>query len=244
MANQTAHPTCLCPAPMPLPIIFLPAMPCDERMYSDQVEGLKDLVSTSVQVLAHATLAKSAESLLATTSDAFILAGTAYGGCLAMEVLAQAPDRVRGLWLMNCHPGVHPNPDLVRTTSRRIRSREHQRVIAEFADNAIPADDVASRAAFVQMALDAGPDLFARQSDATLTRSDRWPTLASCKIPTLLLWGSVDRFVPVDVGRRIAPLMPHAHFASLEGCGHFPTLERPSLCTEIARQWLGESALG
>lgn len=160
-----------------------------------------------------------------------------------MEVLAQAPDRVRGLWLMNCQPGVHPNPDSVRATGRRIRFSEHQRVISEFADNAIPAEDVASRAVFVQMARDAGADLFARQSDATLTRSDRWSTLASCKIPTLLLWGDSDRFVPVEVGRRIATLMPHARFASLVGCGHFPTLERRSICTEIARQWLVESAL-
>ena len=219
-------------------------MPCDGRMYADQVEGLKNLVSTSVQVLAHATFAESAESLLASTSDTFILAGTAYGGCLAMEVLARAPDRVRGLWLMNCQPGVHPRPDSVRNTSRRIRSREHERVIAEFAENAIPAENVASRRAFVQMARDAGADLFARQSDATLTRSDRWSTLASCKIPTLLLWGDADRFVPVDVGRRMAMVMPHARFVSLEGCGHFPTLEQPSLCTEIARQWLVESALG
>ena len=229
---------------MPLSLIFLPAMPCDGRMYADQVEGLKDLASTSVRVLEYPTFAESAESLLASTDGAFILAGTAYGGCLAMEVLARAPDRVRGLWLMNCQPGVHPNPDSVRTTSRRIRSREHQRVIAEFAENAIPAEDVVSRAAFVQMARDAGADLFARQSDATLTRSDHWSTLASTKIPTLLLWGDADRFVPVDVGRRIAMLMPHARFASLEGCGHFPTMERPSLCTEIARQWLLESAFG
>jgi pimeloyl-ACP methyl ester carboxylesterase len=96
-------------------------MPCDGRMYADQVEGLKDLVSTSVQVLAYTTFAESAESLLASTDGAFILAGTAYGRCLAMEVLTRAPDRVRGLWLMNCQPGVHPNPDSVRTTSRRIR---------------------------------------------------------------------------------------------------------------------------
>lgn len=241
--NQTIQPTGALPAPMSLPLIFLPAMPCDERMYADQVEGLKDLVSPSVQVLSHATFAESAKSLLDRASDTFILAGTAYGGCLAMEVLAQAPDRVRGLWLMNCQPGAHPNPDSVRTTSRRIRSREHQCVIAEFAENAIPVEDTASRAVFVQMARDAGADLFARQSDATLTRLDRWATLASCEIPTLLLWGEADRFVSIDIGRRMATLMPHARFVSLEGCGHFPTLERPSICTEVARQWLVESCL-
>lgn len=219
-------------------------MPCDGRMYAEQIEGLANLVEPAVRVLAHATFAESAESLLTSIDGTFILAGTAYGGCLAMEVLAHAHERIRGLWLMNCQPGVHPYPDVVRATSRRIRKGEHEQVIAELAENAIPADDVDSRATFVKMARDTGVDVFARQSDATLTRSDRWSTLATSTIPTLLIWGKADRFVPVDVGLRIAGLMPHARFESLEGCGHFPTLERPSLCTAIARSWLIEHVLG
>ncbi|MGI4982400.1 MAG: alpha/beta fold hydrolase [Janthinobacterium lividum] len=88
------------------------------------------------------------------------------------------------------------------------------------------------------MARDAGAGRFARQSDATLTRADRWATLAASTIPTLLVWGEADRFVPLDVGRRIAERMPHARFASLPGCGHFPTLERAAICADMARDWL------
>ncbi|WP_233890039.1 alpha/beta fold hydrolase [Paraburkholderia flagellata] len=223
---------------MSLPIIFLPAMPCDGRMYADQIEGVSDLVSPSVYVLAERTFAESADKLLASTSGDFILAGTAYGGCIAMEVLAKAPERVRGLWLMNCQPGAHANPEAVRATSIRIRSGDHERVIAEFADNAIPSDDSDSRATFVRMARDAGTEIFAGQSDATLTRSDRWSTLASSNVPTLLIWGNADRFVPIEVGLQIADLIPHARFESLDGCGHFPSLERSSICTRIARDWM------
>ncbi|RQS19506.1 alpha/beta hydrolase [Burkholderia sp. Bp8992] len=230
--------------PCQLPLVFLPAMPCDGRMYADQLEGLSDLVVPSVRMLAYPTFAESAERLLASIDGPFIIAGTAYGGCIAMEVVARAAQRVRGLWLMNCQPGLHPYPDRVRDTSRRILVGEHEQVIAEFAENAIPPVDVRSRAAFVQMARDTGADMFARQSDATLTRSDHWSTLATSAIPTLLIWGEADRFVPVDVGRRIAKLMPHARFETLEGCGHFPTLERPSLCTDIARRWLIERVIG
>jgi pimeloyl-ACP methyl ester carboxylesterase len=229
---------------MSLPMIFLPAMPCDGRLYADQIDGLKDLVSHSVHVLARKTFADSADALLASISGSFVLAGTAYGGCLAMEILARAPERVRGLWLMNCQPGPHPNPSVVRTTSLRIRRGEHEDVIAEFAHNAIPAGDIASRAAFIRMARDTGADTFAQQSDATLSRSDHWPTLSGAsKVPTLLIWGEADHFVPVEVGARIAKLMPHARFESLQGCGHFPTLERPALCTKIARDWLMNSVL-
>ena len=94
------------------------------------------------------------------------------------------------------------------------------------------------------MARDTGADTFAQQSDATLSRSDHWPTLSGAsKVPTLLIWGEADHFVPVEVGARIAKLMPHARFESLQGCGHFPTLERPALCTKIARDWLMNSVL-
>ncbi|MBU9221168.1 alpha/beta fold hydrolase [Burkholderia multivorans] len=229
---------------MPLPLVFLPAMPCDGRMYAHQLEGLADLVSPSVWVLSRPTFAESAQSLLASVNGPFVLAGTAYGGCLAMEVLASAPERVRGLWLMNCHPGVHPFPDGVRSTSRRLRTGELEAVIAEFAENAIPSGNAGAKAAFVQMAREAGADLFARQSDATLTRSDRWSTLAATTVPTLLIWGNADRFVPAEIGLRIAASMPHAQYESLDGCGHFPTLERPYTCTDIARRWLTRDVIG
>ncbi|MCY0387046.1 alpha/beta fold hydrolase [Robbsia sp. Bb-Pol-6] len=212
-------------------------------MYAAQVDGLRDLVSPAVQVLDRETFTESANVLLASAPERFILAGTAYGGCLAMEVLARAPQRVAGLWLMNCQPGAHPYPDRVRATSRRIRQGEHDAVIAEFTRDAIPEEDGVSRAMFVTMARDAGAESFARQSDATLTRADRWPTLAASTVPTLLIWGEVDRFVPLEVGRRIARRMPHARFASLPGCGHFPTLERAAICTEIARDWLRDAGL-
>ncbi|MGI4859108.1 MAG: alpha/beta fold hydrolase, partial [Janthinobacterium lividum] len=123
---------------MPLPMIFLPAMPCDGRMYAHQIACLRDLVSPAVQVLDRVTLADSADALLASVSGPFLLAGTAYGGCLAMEVLARAPERVLGLWMMNCQPGAHPAPERARATSRRIRRGEHETVIAEFARDAIP----------------------------------------------------------------------------------------------------------
>jgi len=228
---------------MSMPMIFLPAMPCDARLYAAQLEGLKDIVAPTVHVLAEKTLSESADALLATITGSFILAGTAYGGCLAMEILAQAPDRIRGLWLMNCQPSAHPNPRAAQETAIRIRSGEFENVIAEFAGNAIPASDMTSREAFVQMARDSGAELFARQSEAAATRSNHWSTLSNSKVPTLLIWGDADTFVPSDVGTQIAKVMPHAGFELLQHCGHFPTLERPDICTTIAREWLMRSVL-
>jgi pimeloyl-ACP methyl ester carboxylesterase len=46
--------------------------------------------------------------------------------------------------------------------------------------------------------------------------------------PTLLLWCSQDRVVPLWVGRRLARTLPHARLAVLEGCGHVPQEEVPA----------------
>jgi pimeloyl-ACP methyl ester carboxylesterase len=225
-----------------LPVFFLPAMPCDERMYQAMLNHLADIIDPTVSVLAEPTFSDSARLLLSCAPDRFVLAGTAYGGCLALEVLSVAPERISGLWLMNCNPGVHPDPKSVRHTSSRIRNGDHRAVINEFAESAIPESDPASRQMFRAMAMESGAELFARQSDASLTRLDQWKTLETASVPTLLIWGSADRFVPLEIGQRIAGAVPHASFHSLTGCGHFPALERPLECAEIARKWIADNS--
>lgn len=221
-----------------IPLVFLPAMPCDGRMYQAQMTALSDLVTPQVMILAEDSVAKSAKRVLNSLDGKFVLAGTAYGGCLALEIAVRAPTRIAGLWLMNCSPGPHPDHASVRRTSARIRRGEHQAVLQEFADTAIPDSDPISRATFVQMGLDVGADIFARQSDAALTRQGRWLDLPSLNIPTLLVWGAADKFVPTDTAARMARALPDVQVEILDGCGHFPTLERPIETAKIARHWL------
>jgi pimeloyl-ACP methyl ester carboxylesterase len=51
----------------------------------------------------------------------------------------------------------------------------------------------------------------------------RYPEL---DVPALLLWGRQDRVVPLEVGRRLAQLLPRAELVILEACGHLPAEER------------------
>jgi pimeloyl-ACP methyl ester carboxylesterase len=46
-------------------------------------------------------------------------------------------------------------------------------------------------------------------------------------VPTLVLWGEADRVASPDYGRKFAAAIPNAHFALVEGAGHFPHLEQP-----------------
>lgn len=51
--------------------------------------------------------------------------------------------------------------------------------------------------------------------------------LGEIPIPTLLLWGTDDRVVPPELGRRLERDLPHAHLIELPRVGHLPPEEAP-----------------
>ena len=58
------------------------------------------------------------------------------------------------------------------------------------------------------------PDWFARYRD------DLAPRLPALRVPTLLLWGDSDPISPVQVGQRLASLLPHSKLHVLPGGDH------------------------
>jgi pimeloyl-ACP methyl ester carboxylesterase len=219
-------------------LIMLPAMPCGADFYAEQVSALEDLVDPMLMVLDRPSMAENAAAVLATAPPRFFIAGTAYGGLLAIEVAATAPERTAGLWLMNCNPGAHSDPEEAWRINARVRAGGFEDVIAEWAQIIVASDDSSSRRRFLSMARAGGPERFCNQHEASICRSDRWMDLRSIATPTLIVWGEDDLFVPLAIGRRMAEAIPAARFVTLPGCRHFPPLERPKETIVAARSWL------
>lgn len=225
-----------------LPIVLLPAMLCDEELYRPQVDGLRDLVDPLVLTVAEPTMTEAAAAVLRQAPPRFLLAGTSYGGNLALEVVAAAPSRVLGLWLMGCSPGPHRDPAAARLRNDRVQRGEFEAVVEDLAatiayeDGPHGADAARS---FRRMARRAGPTVFLRQNTSLLGRPDRRADLAHIDCPTLLVWGREDRLMAVEHGRDMSARIPAAHLLVLEGCGHLPTLERPDATLAVVREWLG-----
>jgi pimeloyl-ACP methyl ester carboxylesterase len=58
-------------------------------------------------------------------------------------------------------------------------------------------------------------------------------------VPTLLLWGAVDRFVTSGYyGAAYQALIPGARLQTIDGAGHFPHLERPEAFAERVAAFL------
>lgn len=71
-----------------------------------------------------------------------------------------------------------------------------------------------------------------------LSRFDqRIPTI---RIPTLLIWGEQDPWIPLSVGRRLKMDLPDAALQIIPRCGHAPQEELPGETAGLIIRWLNE----
>jgi pimeloyl-ACP methyl ester carboxylesterase len=230
-----------------LPLVLLPALLCDAELYRAQAVAFADLAEPLNLSASGSTLAESAQAVLRQAPPHFALAGTSAGGNLALEIVANAPARVAGLWLMGANPGASADPDSARRLNERVRAGEFAAVVDDLAARAIYANGPRAAEAtgtVRRMAHRAGPEVFLRDNAALIARDDRWSALSLLAVPTLLLWGRHDQFASVERASEIAAHIPSARLVVLEDCGHLPTLEQPDACVRAARDWLGQCRLG
>ena len=62
--------------------------------------------------------------------------------------------------------------------------------------------------------------------------------LREVQTPTLVLWGSRDRVIPLEHGAFMARQIPNARFAVVRGAGHMPFYEKPKQCNSIVLGFL------
>lgn len=60
-------------------------------------------------------------------------------------------------------------------------------------------------------------------------------------LPTLLVWGELDRTIPLAVGHAAQAVLPHARFAVIQQAGHAPYLERATAFTEVLLDFLADA---
>ena len=84
-----------------LPLVLIPGMMCDARMWGGIPAALHPCPVAHAIPTEADTMAELARILLRRAPRRFALAGLSMGGILAMEVLAQAPERVERLALLD-----------------------------------------------------------------------------------------------------------------------------------------------
>jgi pimeloyl-ACP methyl ester carboxylesterase len=229
----------------PLPLLLLPASLCDRALWRHQIEALEPRIEIHLGDLTQDdSVAAMAERLLANIRGPFAVAGLSMGAYVALELVRQAPDRIRKLALL----GATARPDAPAEGSRRqdllaLRERRAFRGITpSLMALLIHADrlsDAALTGEIEAMALRTGKAAFLRQLRAIVERPDSRPLLPSIRCPTLILAGREDALAPVAEQEALVAAIPGAKLEILEKCGHLAPLERPERVTACLETWLG-----
>lgn len=225
------------------PLVLLPGMMCDARLFGPQIAELSSEGPLTVAPIGHSDRIEDlACDLLQVLPQKFALAGLSMGGIVAMEILRRAPERVCRLALMDTNPLAETpqsaagyEPMIVGARAGRLDD-----VLRGFMrpDYLAPGPQRAEVLALMrEMGLYLGAETFVRQARALQRRRDQQNTLRRCKVPTLVLCGEHDGLTPVKRHRFMAELIPDARLEIIADAGHLPTLENPDATTRALRSW-------
>lgn len=228
------------------PLLLLPGMMCDARLFAPQTEAFSHERAITVPRLTDAdTIERLAGLVLDEAPDRFALAGLSMGGIVAMEMARQAPDRIAKLALID----TNPRAELPEVKARRGPQMEMARagkLCAVMRDEMKPnylAESPHKPAILdlcMEMAMSLGPEIFVRQSLALRDRPDQRDTLRGIAVPTLVMCGREDRLCPVERHELMHDLIPGSRLEIIDGAAHLPTLEQPQATNAALARWLEE----
>lgn len=226
---------------MTVPLVLLPGMMCDARLFLPQIAALSAGRSVLCADLSRdETIAAMAARVLVEAPPSFAMAGLSMGGIVAMEMLRQAPDRIARLALLDTNP-LAEAPEIRAGRAAQIKRAETDldaMMLDTFLPRYLARPDDGISATCRDMARDLGPRVFRRQSLALRNRPDQTETLRAARLPTLILNGAEDGLCPPARHDLMHALMPHARRVQIAGAGHLPVLEDPDATNEALCQWL------
>lgn len=229
------------------PLVLVPGLLCDARLWRHQIAHLRDIADTTVaDVTRGSSVREMARAVLdaAPSEERFALAGLSMGGYVALEVMRTAPERVARLALL----ATSARPDTPEQTAARRElialARDGRfdevphRLLPRLVHPSALDDARALVATVVGMAEAVGPEAFARQEEAIIARPDSREYLPAISCPTLVLCGREDELTPLELHEEMAALIPGSQLRVIDECGHLSTLERPEEVTAALREWL------
>ncbi|WP_319521475.1 alpha/beta hydrolase [uncultured Desulfosarcina sp.] len=227
------------------PLILIPGLLCDHALWQHQVAVVGQISECIVtdKHMQYETIGRIAEEIVADAPDRFALAGLSMGGYIALEICRKYGRRVERLALID----TSARADTAEQTEKR------QKLIAlcrqgKFADvsellfsvlvHPDRYEDTALKQRIVDMADRIGPEIFIRQQQAIMGRSNQVPFLADIRCPTVIVCGEQDQVTPRECSEEMAALIQGSQLEIIPDCGHMTSMEKPEKVSAILLEWL------
>jgi pimeloyl-ACP methyl ester carboxylesterase len=237
------------------PLVLVHGAALDSRIWQPQLAALADEFTVvawdepgagrSCDVPADFGLADYADCLAALI-DALDLgpahvAGLSWGGTVAQELYRHHPELVATLILVDTYAGWKGSLPEEEVRARVEGVRQMLAAEAHEFDPTLPGlfagDPPAEFLPLLeQIAADVRPESM-RTALLVMAEADQRDLLPRIAVPTLLIWGEVDRRSPLSVARQLEQAIPDTKLAVIPGAGHVSNLEQPEPFNDIVREF-------
>ncbi len=169
--------------------------------------------------------------------DRCVLCGSSLGGWIAWEFALRYPNRLRKLVLMDAAGHLDqesiPLPfKMARTpfVNRVVKMVVRRNVLEQFVKQVYSNDGKVTPALidryFELFSREGNPEAFLLMVNKTKYK-DNTQKLAAINVPTLILWGEDDNWIPLDNAHRFLEKIPKSRLVIYENVGHLPMEEEP-----------------
>ncbi|MBV7264733.1 alpha/beta fold hydrolase [Erythrobacter ani] len=187
--------------------------------------------------------------------ESFIIGGNSMGGKHALAFAAAYPEKVTGLILVDASGGpmIRSKDDgedsgnigftiartpIINSIAEQItpRSLIQQSLEQSVSDPAIITDAMVDR--YWELLRYPGNRRATMRRFATEYDPLAEGEIAGIEAPTLILWGTEDRLIPLAAGEWLDEMMPNSQLIAYPNIGHLPQKEAPEATLSDVRKWL------
>ena len=248
--------------PNGLPVVFVHGFPFSHAMWTPQLEAVAqkhraiayDLRGHGASPVGDGqyTIEGHVDDLIglldALKIERAVVVGLSMGGYIALRAIERNPERFLGLVLADTRSGADTNEGRIKRAAGVVNVKKNGS--AAFADGFVPA--VFAPASLEQMpdAVEQIRGIIAATTPLSLAgtliamaaRTDTTESLASIKVPTLILVGEHDKVTPPTDSEAMSDRIPGAEFHRVPEAGHLSSLENPGFFNAKLLGFLGRLA--
>ncbi|HOC60870.1 MAG TPA: alpha/beta hydrolase [Smithellaceae bacterium] len=176
------------------------------------------------------------------------IAGNSYGGFLAWNFVVKHPDRVDKLIVIDGGGYPFEPPLAVRLMTAPVVKNLYPLVTPRFVVAKFVGDVYGENSRIPEDTIDRYYDLMMYKDNRKESvkffetmkgkMNKESPDIKTIKIPTLILWGRQDKWIPISLMHRFKSDIPHARTIAYDEAGHIPMEQIPEITARDAALFL------